>query len=398
MSTTVHAGFSAIMNDDFKEYIDALRRRLEELSAPTRILEENSGIHQLVEQANRSQELIRTVFSPVQELYQSGFFDATALPAFETQRMLDTVATIEKRFCLPKIAEIPKLFLEFENSNVTNVIKRYEERTSELQRAMESMCTPWLDVENRLDSIAGFVKLQDIGQVLRTMPAFDTVPTDALRERLGDWRDRISWPDDIFTDPFARSSFYVERGLDSTLTAFLPEAFEEIISVIELSEMPPLVQDYNFEPEVEEDREESAFKRTNRAHDVFQRFEKQLRLFIDKEMEVAFGGNWIKHKVPGEIRKQWIEKRQKAIDNGEPERPLIVYADFTDYVTIITKKDNWEKVFKPVFKRPTLVQESFQRLYPTRICTMHARPITQDDELYLYIETKRILSAIGVVI
>ena len=29
---------------------------------------------------------------------------------------------------------------------------------------------------------------------------------------------------------------------------------------------------------------------------------------------------------------------------------------------------------------------------------MHARLITQDDELYLYVETKRILAAIGIVI
>ncbi len=55
-------------------------------------------------------------------------------------------------------------------------------------------------------------------------------------------------------------------------------------------------------------------------------------------------------------------------------------------------------VFKPIFKRPMLVQESFQRLYPIRMCTMHARLITQDDELYLYVETKRILKAIGIVV
>ena len=67
-----------------------------------------------------------------------------------------------------------------------------------------------------------------------------------------------------------------------------------------------------------------------------------------------------------------------------------------DYVTIITQKNNWNEVFEPVFSRPTFVQESFQRLYPIRICTMHARMITQDDELYLYVETKRVLSAIGI--
>ncbi len=42
------------------------------------------------------------------------------------------------------------------------------------------------------------------------------------------------------------------------------------------------------------------------------------------------------------------------------------------------------------------VQESFRRLYPIRLATMHARLITEDDELYMYVETKRILTAIGV--
>ena len=63
-----------------------------------------------------------------------------------------------------------------------------------------------------------------------------------------------------------------------------------------------------------------------------------------------------------------------------------------------TRKDNWQKVFEPIFGRAAFVQETFQRIYPIRICTMHARLITQDDELYLYVETKRILAAIGIVV
>lgn len=96
------------------------------------------------------------------------------------------------------------------------------------------------------------------------------------------------------------------------------------------------------------------------------------------------------------MRKVWLEKRQKALDSGEPEHPLIAYADFTDYLPLITRADNWREVFAPIFKRVTSVQESFQRLYPIRICTMHARLIEQDDELYLHVEVRRILSAIGV--
>ena len=121
-----------------------------------------------------------------------------------------------------------------------------------------------------------------------------------------------------------------------------------------------------------------------------------MRRFIDERMKAVFGENWIKHRVPGSIRQAWIEKRQKARDSGEPEWPLMAYADFADYVPIITRSDNWREVFEPVFGRAALVQESFQRLYPIRICTMHSRLITQDDELYLYVETKRLLAAIGI--
>jgi hypothetical protein len=157
-----------------------------------------------------------------------------------------------------------------------------------------------------------------------------------------------------------------------------------------------LLEFYRPADDGDEDEEEAGFERTNDAHDRLQRFESQLRRFIDKQMRAAFGENWIKHRVPGDMRQRWIDKKQKAGEAREREWPLIAYADFADYVPIITRKDNWEEVFKPVFGRADSVMESFQRLYPIRISTMHARLITQDDELYLFVETKRILTAIGV--
>jgi hypothetical protein len=47
-------------------------------------------------------------------------------------------------------------------------------------------------------------------------------------------------------------------------------------------------------------------------------------------------------------------------------------------------------VFEPFFRRLEDVRESFQRLHPIRLDTMHARPITQDDELLLYVEARRL--------
>ncbi len=388
------------MNNGIKKFLETLRRRLKEpFSAIMKPLEARLGIQWLIKQASRGQCFIRAVFDPIRKLRRSGPLDMRSSLGSEARRMRSTVANIENHFRLPEIVELPKLFGEFESGGAANAIKRYREDGSELMRAMKSMHTPWLDIDNKLASITGFVELQCIGHALRTRSTFDALLTDALRVDLGDWRDEISWPDDIFIDPPARTSFYVERGFDPALTAFPPEAFEESASIAGLKDLPPpLIQAYNFEPEVAEDEEESAFKRTNKAHDRLQRFETQLRRFIDERMKAAFGENWSKPKVPGDIRKQWLEKKQRARNSGRPERPLIAYADFTDYVPIMTRKDNWKEAFEPVFKRSTFVQESFQRLYPIRVCTMHARPITQDDKLYLYVETKRILDAIGGVV
>ncbi len=88
--------------------------------------------------------------------------------------------------------------------------------------------------------------------------------------------------------------------------------------------------------------------------------------------------------------------RSMALEDREPERRLIAYADFTDYVRMIVRKDNWEQIFRPFFRRKALVQESLQRLCPIRVCAMHARVITQDDELFLMAETVRLLKAMGI--
>ena len=218
-----------------------------------------------------------------------------------------------------------------------------------------------------------------------------------MRPHLGDWRGSIDWPAEIFTDPLARSEFYVELGLNPALTDFPAGAFDQAATIAGIKlPPPPRILDYDHLPGHDGDDEEIGFERNNAVHDRVQRFETHVRKFIDQSMSAAAGKNWIKHRVPGPIRQEWRDKQERAREEGEPERPLIAYADFTDYETIIVRNDNWTDVFKPVFRRKTLVHESFRRLYPIRVCTMHSRLITQDDELYLHAETQRILTAIGI--
>ena len=318
----------------------------------------------------------------------------TTLQLTEVSRQFQaTMAAIDEQFILPDFAVAVR---QFESSEILGTVERYGTRISDIQRAMNSMHTPWLNKLDEPGSIAGFARLQGIGHALSTMPAFGSQLTASLRVDLGDWRKKISWPTEIFDDLFARTSFYTEHGLNPALTGFPNGAFDEIIMTTGLrGTAAPVAIGYDFDPAAEEAEEELAFQRTNDAHDLLQRFETEVRKFIDERMKAVFGTDWVTQRVPGGMREEWIQKREAARKNGERERPLIVYSDFTDYEQVITRKDNWEKVFKQPFRSKLSIQESFRRLYPIRICTMHSRPITHEDELYLVVETKRIRGAMG---
>ena len=182
------------------------------------------------------------------------------------------------------------------------------------------------------------------------------------------------------------------------MTDFPVPAFEQAASIAGLKYGDLLLEPvYTPQSDADEDPREDGFVRTNRAHNLLQRFEDRLRRFIETLMEAEFGKNWVNGQVPPDVRQNWAERYQQALDQGDEEHPLIDYADFTDYEKIITKRENWRRVFSSIFTRNTLVIESFQRLYPIRRCTMHSRLISQDDVLYLYVETRRLYSAMDAV-
>jgi hypothetical protein len=208
----------------------------------------------------------------------------------------------------------------------------------------------------------------------------------ALRLDLGDWRDEIAMPTASLRDAAERSRFYTGLGLNRALTDFTPRAFDESLAAAGLAD------------ETEGPRsggnaaEEADLARARAAFDRLQRFEREVRRFVDRAMRQAFGDGWIAQRTPAGMKDRWIQKRDTAVARGETEGPLIAYADFTDYKAIIERGDNWSAVFRHVFERQEDVRESFQRLFPVRICTMHARTVTLDDEIYLVSETIETLS------
>lgn len=251
--------------------------------------------------------------------------------------------------------------------------------------AVQSMHTPWLLHDNTAQSARAFAEIQAIGHGLRNFAPFDAALSDTLRLSLGDWRNISSFPPAIFDNAVARSEFYVARGFNPDLTEFTAEAFDETTTIAGLD-----AHEYSEAA----DDEETGLVRTNRAHDRLQRFERLLRAFIDRLMTAEFGVAWTKHQTPPNMLNNWKNAKQAAMARGGADEPLMAYADFTDYIKIIERSDNWKRVFATVFSRRESVQESFFRLFPIRISVAHARIITLDDEMYLKVEMRRLTKAI----
>jgi hypothetical protein len=367
-------------------------RELRQLETSTlahaRLFEENSTVGRALDALKSHEELARMAMGPMWELRRAGVFAEDAPWRKTAELASQAMAKFEARFRLPDHVESALLAEQFYARAITETLALPNLGVAglALRQAMEKMTTSWLDQQEAMRSIAGFAEIQRIGDAVRTMPAFEDSLADTLRASLGDWRDPISWRPEIFSDLTARSDFYLGLGFNPALTNFPVPAFEQGLEIAGLDE---------FESESEPaDIEEDGLVRTNAAHAQLLRVERLLRKFIDGRLTHAFGSDWPKHRLPNGIYDCWQEKKRKAEDAGAEERHLIEYSDFTDYAPILCRRDNWREVFQAFFRREESVRETFQRLYPVRLDVAHARLITQDDELLLRVEVRRIERAI----
>jgi len=361
-----------------------------------RAIEQDARVLEVFKSLERDKVLMQAALGPLEDLRRAGMLNVDFTWKQEVDRARQIASEFEARFFIPEAPEVARLMAELRASPLSEALTRYTDQVSALQQAMEGMRSPWLDVNERLTSFASFAELQGIGRALRDMPTFGENLSAALRLDLGDWRDPITWRPEALADLGARSDFYAGLGFNPALTDFPAPAFQESLDIAGIRREPPTIVDLYGDPipPSGNDGEESGFERTNVAHDWLLRLETQLRAFIDEQMTQVFGMDWPKHRLPNGMYDQWREKKQDAERHGVPVRPLIAYADFTDYERVVCKKDNWREIFGSFFVRPESVRESFQRLHPIRVDTMHARPITQDDELLLYVETRRLIRVI----
>ena len=313
----------------------------------------------------------------------------------QSKHIGDAIKEFEASFRLPQVMEANKLIGQMRlNADPFKSFKR--QWLSELRSQQDlaaSMSRPWMHEFSRERSMNALMELQGLGLLLRSTQGFDKDFTKAFRLDFGDWRDRITFSKVVIEDAAARTALYIERGFDSSLADFPDAAFREVLARVGLDEDNDDGADLPETMRALDAIEQESFKRANKCHDYLQRLERRLRQFIDKAMTSQYGPDWANKKLHPRMRDDWEDRKLKAESAGKALEMLIDVADFTDYETIICKKDHWREVFQPYFRRPESVRESLQRLRPIRLATMHARFVTREDLLYVLAETTRLVKA-----
>jgi hypothetical protein len=360
---------------------------LESMSANSALQKTLTGLPDFGAMAKIGQDFTgyaKLIDGPFENDRRLGLLDSQSDLMKSINRTFDAQQAYENLFRLPALAELDRFaHAAMGHASLVRTVLGSEDR---VKTAMAAMHAPWFQIDKGLVSATALSELIAIGRGIDSLPAFDHDFAVALRPGLGDWRDTHTPTTESLVDPYARSDFYVDQGFDRDLTDFTTLAFDEGLQIAGLRE--PVTTESG-------DDQQDSNERATAAFDQLRRFEIALRRFIEQVMRSAYGDDWMKGQLPQKMLDAWTEKKTKAIRVGEADQPLIDYADFTDYKGIIERTDNWDKVFKTFFRRSEDVRESFQRLFPVRIATMHGRIITRDDELLLYVETKRVLRAIG---
>lgn len=126
--------------------------------------------------------------------------------------------------------------------------------------------------------------------------------------------------------------------------------------------------------------------------------ENGLREFIIERMTLKYGALWYKSHLTtnalDNYKKGITYERNIKWNDLIPHHPLY-YIDFTNIKEIIEKKDNWNGVFKEVFKRSDIICTSLSEIEYIRNKVAHNRKISENELISLHSVYLKIESYIG---
>jgi hemerythrin superfamily protein len=166
---------------------------------------------------------------------------------------------------------------------------------------------------------------------------------------------------------------------------------KKVLAVLDELSSFPLI--YNMSLPTKEEMKE---KEKKKPYETLQRLENALREFISKELSKITPDWWIQ-RVPSDVRQHAEDRKAKSENlwpwHQEKGLPLIYYVDFSDYIKIITRKDNWKETFAPKFGDKDAVSTKLRELEPVRNNIAHSREISAHTREKLEIYAREIIAA-----
>ena len=139
-------------------------------------------------------------------------------------------------------------------------------------------------------------------------------------------------------------------------------------------------------------------KRLEEPYKVLQKLETKLRECIQTRLETV-SKNWWKERMPKDVQEK-VELRKTKNEKQWPwhvnkDLPFIYYVDFTDYLKIITRRDNWNQAFKTIFKDKDAISVKLRELEPIRNAIAHFRELSRRELDKLKLLSEDIVSCIS---
>ena len=192
----------------------------------------------------------------------------------------------------------------------------------------------------------------------------------------GQWHTRPDLPPRFWRDPELRARRYREAEVDDGLIEATPAAAIDIVvgsgfvsGRQDIDASTALVQVGGLEMRIR--------SRNVRAdtYALITTFEEQLRTFVASKMQEIAGTQWLKQRAGGDLLLKAKRNREAALSAARNESSLIAYLDLGDLLQIMTRNNNWNDVFGPIFPNRERFQFDMQALIAVRRPTMHARSL-----------------------
>lgn len=250
---------------------------------------------------------------------------------------------------------------------------------------MAQLHKPWAIEDHLGVSTIGFARIARLHDVSIGAEPFSPAVQEVFTEELG---EPVAFDEN--QSPEGREAARIDAGMNAEIVAFPPAAYPHVLFSAGFQfrvESLAAVTTENGDETGQYDPQHASF---------LGQIENRLRNLVQTELYQLEGENWLKRRVNGNFRKRWKERKDADHDRRGDSYPLLYYADFMDLSDIICQRDNWTDSFQRFFQSKTDFQVSMQRLAPVRNNIGHNRPLVRADQITLFGEGYRILSALGV--